>query len=52
VISIAPPGKYSDFEGVKSVEVKLNGIYVVWLEKGAQLFYWSGGRYHRLQISD
>ena len=52
VISSAPPVKYSDFDGMKSVEVKLNGIYVEWLEKGTQLYYWSGGRYHKIQISD
>jgi hypothetical protein len=23
-----------------------------WIEKGAQLFYWSGGRFHKLQVSD
>jgi hypothetical protein len=52
VISKAEPGKYSDWENTKSIQMKLDGIYVEWMEKGAQLYYWSGGRYHKLQVSD
>ncbi|HXJ41971.1 MAG TPA: hypothetical protein VNH18_22025 [Bryobacteraceae bacterium] len=52
VISKADPGKYSDFEGTKSIQTKLDGVYVEWMEKGAVLYYWSAGRYHRLQVSD
>jgi len=52
VISKAPPGKYSDFENRKTVEIKLDGVYVEWMEKGARLYYWSGGRYRKLQVSD
>lgn len=52
VISSAAPGKYSDFENMKSVQLRLDGIYLEWIEKGAQLFYWSGDRYHKLQVSD
>lgn len=52
VISKAEPGKYSDFEGTKSVLTKRDGVYVEWLEKGAVLYYWSAGRYHRLRVSD
>jgi hypothetical protein len=52
VISAAAPGKFSDFESTKSVQVKLDSIYLEWIEKGAQLFYWSGGRFHKLQVSD
>lgn len=52
VISSAGPGRFSDFENTKSVHVKLDSIYLEWIEKGAQLFYWSGGRFHKLQVSD
>jgi hypothetical protein len=52
VISKAEPGKYSDFDHTKSIQIKLDGVYVEWMEKGAQLYYWSGGRYHKLQVSD
>lgn len=52
VISKAEPGKYSDFEGTKSIQTKLDGVYVEWIEKGAVLYYWSAGRYHRLRVSD
>jgi len=54
VISKADPGKYSDFEGTKSIQTKLDGVYLEWMEKGAVLYYWSAsaGRYHRLRVSD
>jgi len=52
VISALAPGKYSNFEDTQSVVLKLDGIHLEWIEKGAHLFYWSGGRYHKLQISD
>lgn len=52
VISKADPGKYSDFERTKSIQTKLDGVYLEWMEKGAVLYYWSAGRYHRLQVSD
>lgn len=52
VIFKAPPGKYSSWENTKSIQLKLDGVYVEWMEKGAQLYYWSGGRYHKLQVSD
>jgi hypothetical protein len=52
VISKADPGKYSDFEGTKSIQTKLDGVYLEWMEKGAVLYYWSAGRYDRLRVSD
>lgn len=52
VISKAGPGKYSDVAEHKSVQLKLDGIYVEWMEKGAVLFYWSESRYHKLVVSD
>src|ERR1700688_2402129 len=41
VISKAGPGKYSDVSNRKAVHLKLDGIYVEWMEKGAVLYYWS-----------
>ena len=52
VISKAEPGLYSDFELTESIQTKLDGVYVEWIEKGAQLYYWSGDRYRKLQLSD
>ena len=52
VISKAPPGKYSDWDGNKSVRLKLDGIQVEWMEKGAVLYFWSAGRYHKIRVSD
>jgi hypothetical protein len=52
VISKVPPGRYSDFEGTRSVQVKLDSILVEWMEKGAVLFHRSEGRYERIRVSD
>ena len=52
IISKAPPGRYSDLEGNKSILIKLDGIRVEWLEKGAVLFFWSAGKYQRIVVSD
>jgi hypothetical protein len=52
VISKAPSGKYSDWEGNKSVRLKLDGIQLEWMEKGAVLYFWSEGQYHRIRVSD
>jgi hypothetical protein len=51
VISKAEPGKYEDLDG-KPVHIRLDALYVEWMEKGAQLYYWAGGRYHKLEVSD
>ena len=51
VISKAEPGEHSDFERSKSIQTKLDGVYVEWMEKGAVL-YWSAGRCQKLQVSD
>lgn len=52
VISKTEPGHYSDFDRTETIQTKLDGVYVEWIEKAAQLYYWSGGRYHTLQTSD
>jgi hypothetical protein len=52
VISKAEPGKYKDWEGKKSVQIRTEALYVEWIGKGAQLYYWLADRYHKLQVSD
>ena len=52
VISKTEPGKYSDWENTRSVQLKLDGIQVEWMEKGAELYYWSESRYRTLRVSD
>jgi hypothetical protein len=52
VISKVPPGKYSDFDDMSSIRSKLDAINVEWIEKGAVLYYYSRGSYHKLQTSD
>jgi hypothetical protein len=52
VISTAAPGQYSDFENTEQTKIKRDGIYVEWIEKAAVLYYWSAGRYRKLQTSD
>ena len=52
VISKLGPGKYDDWKRVKSIKLKLDGLLVEWMEKGAQLYYWSADGYERLQVSD
>jgi hypothetical protein len=52
VISRVLPGKYHDWEGAKSIRIKLDGLLVEWLEKGAVLYFRSAGQYRKLQVSD
>lgn len=52
VISKALPGKYSEFEQTKSIRLRLDSIYVEWIEQGAVLYYWAGNRWRTLQTSD
>ncbi len=52
VISKAKPGEYKDWEGKRSIRIRTDALYVEWIEKGARLYYWSAGRYHKLQVSD
>lgn len=52
VISKVTPGKYSDSEKNKSIQLKLDGIQVEWMEKGAVVYFWSEGRYSKIQVSD
>ena len=52
VISKAEPGRYKDWEGTKTIQIKLDALYVEWMEKGARVYYWYAGRYHKIQVSD
>lgn len=52
VISKAGPGKYKDWEGRKSIQIRMDALYVEWIGKGAQLYYRLASRYHKLQVSD
>jgi hypothetical protein len=52
VISRVPPGEYSDPETGKSVKTKLDSVLLEWIEAAAQLYYWSGSKYHKLQVED
>jgi hypothetical protein len=51
-VSKLAPGVYSDFEGTKSVDMKLDAINVEWIEKATVVYYWSTGRYRTLQTAD
>jgi hypothetical protein len=52
VILKAKPGTFSDVEGTKKIQTKLDGVIVEWIGKGSILYYWSDGRYQQLTISD
>ena len=52
VISKSPPGKYSDSEQTKTVQLKLDSISLDWLEKSSMLYYWSDGHFLTIDTSD
>jgi hypothetical protein len=52
VISKEPHGTYSEFGDTRSVQLKLDGVNVEWLEKSSVLYYWSRGKYQSMQTSD
>ena len=52
VIFRANPGEYKDLERNKAIHIRTDVLYLEWIEKGAQLYYWLAGRYHALQVSD
>jgi hypothetical protein len=52
VISRAPPGKYSDALNSKSIQLNLDGILLEWTQGSADLFYFSGGKYLKLSVSE
>jgi hypothetical protein len=52
LISKVPPGKYSNFQKTRSIRMNLDGILLEWTKAGADLFYFSGGRYQKLNVSE
>lgn len=52
VISCVPPGEYSEPETGTIVKTKLDSVLLEWIEAAAQLYYWSGSKYHKLQVQD
>ena len=52
VISRVPPGTYPDFEGTRSIHLKIDGLQAEWLEAASVLYYWSGYTYQTIQTSD
>jgi len=52
VIYRKPPGKYVGFDDTKSVHLKLDGIGVEFIQKSSYIYYWSEGRYHKIDTSD
>jgi hypothetical protein len=52
IISKVGPGKYSDLENDESIQLKLDGIQVEWLGKGAVIYFWSESRYRKVVVSD
>lgn len=52
VISRVPPGEQTGFDESESVNLKLDGINVEWLEKASVLYYYSNGSYRQLETSD
>ena len=52
VISHVPPGEYSDPESGKSVKTKLDSVLLEWIEAAAQLYYWTGTKFQKLQVED
>ncbi len=52
VISRLRPGTYPNFDGTKSLRLKLDSINVEWIEAAAIVYYWSNGQYLTLQTAD
>ncbi len=52
VINRVPPGEYSDPEDDQRVRLTLDSIHFEQMEVGGALFFWRGGRYRKLIVSD
>ncbi len=52
VIYTASPGKYVEFYGGKSVRLYLDGLAFETMEASVTLFYFRGGSFRRLLVSD
>jgi hypothetical protein len=49
-ISRVPPGKYTNYQKTKTITATLDCILLQWLDAGTDLFYYSGGKYPRLNM--
>jgi hypothetical protein len=49
-ISKVLPGKHSNYQKTKTINATLDTILLQWLDSAADLFYWSGGKYQRLNV--
>jgi hypothetical protein len=52
VVSRLRPGTYPNFDGTKSLRLKLDTINVEWIEAAAVVYYWASGQYRTLQTAD
>jgi len=52
VIYAVPPEEYTDAFETESVRLRLDGFQVEEMESGAMLFYWKGGRYRSLILTE
>jgi hypothetical protein len=52
IVYKVPPGSYSDAEETTSVLLLNDGFQMEEMEKGALLYYWKGGRFHHLIVSE
>lgn len=52
IISKESPGMYASCCESKSIHLKVDAINVEWLEKSSVLYYWSHGKYERMETSD
>ena len=46
------PGKYTGFDRLREIQTTRDAIALEVMEAGADLYYWSGGRFQKLTISD
>ena len=52
VIFTLPPGQYSDPEGLHKVRTRFDGIVLEQLEVGSILYYYRGGAFHKMILSE
>ncbi len=52
VIYRVPPGRYEEPENTRRVRIRRDGIVVEAMEAGASLYFWRGGRFEQLIISE
>jgi hypothetical protein len=52
VLFKSPAGKYKSWDGSLTVRTRYPVISLVSYESSATVFYWAGGKFHQLQVSD